>query len=78
MNIEAMVSKAKARRAAHGLVSTYEGAQGSFEMHHPTLAHRDYYDFRYSLKRLYPTEADVPPCELRTLNELYEAMRSAR
>lgn len=78
MNIEALVHHTKERRRSLGLVSVYTGVSGPFEMAHPNEAHKRFYDFKYALRAMYPTEADVPAEDMQKLRSLRDAMRAAQ
>ena len=75
--IEALVCQAKSRRRALGLVSTYTGVNGPFEMAHPTEAHKVFYDFKYALRAKYASKDEVPAGEMKELEQLHAAAKKS-
>ena len=74
MEIEKIIERAKSVREAKGLVSDYGDGH---VMYHANQAQKAYYDRRHELKKIYPTQADLPAAERAEMDRLLEAMRSA-
>lgn len=77
-DIEAIVSRVKAKREAAGLKSVYTSPSGvAYERYHANEAQKAYNDFKYALRAKYPTKAEVPPEDLAELERLYAEVRKA-